>query len=293
MYDDGSGEAPDSHPQTPSLAGPFCYAWADINKEELEPGYYEMWVDLPENLMMYACEKYWISIWGVGQYPPQSGWGYHSDPILLQPAVWGSNYFGLTFWTPGYDVLGFDHDMCFQLTSKPGCDPSIDVEKYIWDPDTQEWLDCDTEDEAIDFKPCTEITYKIVIENTGTCELYDVIVKDKLHESVEFLKAVPEPASVEIVPPDTLIEWYFDVLDQTQVVEIIITGHVRGEECSYDYNYVLVQGTCPHGKTVRDEDWCWIHVGPTSRIILQNRLLAQIFERFPNAFPLLRQLLSL
>jgi len=133
MYDDGSGEAPDSHPETPSFAGPFCYSWDDIDKELLQDTgtsiYYELSVDLPENILIPPCEKIWIAIWGVGFFPPQSGWGSHED-FQLSPAVWGSNFWGHVFWTPGYDVQGYDHDMCFQLTTKedpvPPTAPTID-----------------------------------------------------------------------------------------------------------------------------------------------------------------------
>jgi hypothetical protein len=122
-FDDGSGTAPAGTPYAPTYAGPFCYTDSQVTKVLLEEWYYEMSVDLPENIPFYPCEKYWISIWGVGQVFPQSGWGYHSDQILLHPAVWGSAYFGFPFWTDGYDVLGFDHDMCFQLTTKGDPEP--------------------------------------------------------------------------------------------------------------------------------------------------------------------------
>jgi len=117
MNDDGTGEAPDGHPANPTYAGPFCPQWSDITIEELEPGYYLMSFDLPD-VTFPANSTFWISIFGFGQYPPYSGWGYHQDPIYLSPSVWGSDYFGYSFWTPGYDVQGFDHDMCFQLTTK-------------------------------------------------------------------------------------------------------------------------------------------------------------------------------
>jgi hypothetical protein len=132
--DDGSGTAPLGHPFTPSYAGPFQYTWAQCNPIFIDDTgssiYYECSVDLPENIPFEPCVKYWISIWGIGAYPPQSGWGYHQDPILIQPAVWGSDYFGFVFWTPGFDVLGHDFDMCFQLTTKedplPPTPPVID-----------------------------------------------------------------------------------------------------------------------------------------------------------------------
>ena len=130
MYDDGSGKAPNSQPETPSYAGPFWYAWTDIYKKDLGDGYYQMRVYLPDYIKFLACEKFWISIWGVGFYPPQSGWGLHETPIMLNPAVWASDIFGYPFWTPGSSVFFFDHDMCFQLRSiyilLPPSEPTID-----------------------------------------------------------------------------------------------------------------------------------------------------------------------
>ena len=292
MYDDGSGNAPDSHPLNPSFAGPFCYAWEDINKEEIEPGYYEMWVYLPENIPFPGCYKFWISIWAVGDSFPQSGWGYHQDPITMHETVLRSDYFGVPDWTDTSELLGYAVDQCFQLTQKEDCNPSIDVEKYVWDPETQEWIDADTEDEAVDFAKCSEITFKIVITNTGDCALYDIKVSDKMHDTLEFLAGDPEPDEWWYEEPDYHLFWFFDVLDQTESKEIYVTAHVAADACSLDYNYVLVEATCEHGKEVRDDDWCWIH-SAVSRTILQNRLLARFFERFPNMFPLLQQLLAL
>jgi hypothetical protein len=125
--DDGSGNAPQgSDPYNPTYAGPYCYTWDQITKELIEDTgtsiYYELSVDLPENIPFEACQKFWISIWGQGAFPPQSGWGYHQT-FLLTPAVWGSVYFGIPFWTPGVDVLGYDFDMCFQLTTKAEPEP--------------------------------------------------------------------------------------------------------------------------------------------------------------------------
>lgn len=134
-YDDGTGNSPTGTPYTPSLAGPFCYAWDEIEKEEIEPGYYEMSVDLPENIP-FDEGKYWISIWGVGAFPPQSGWGLHEDPIRLHMAVFGSDYFGFTFWTNSEDVFGYAADMCFQLTTKEEAIPKI-----CCDPVGMNWAD--------------------------------------------------------------------------------------------------------------------------------------------------------
>ena len=130
MKDDGSGCSPDSHPQTPSFAGPFCYSWEEICKELIEDTgnhiYYTMSVDLPEGVIFTGSDKFWISIWAEGVYPPHSGWGYHYD-YMLNPAVLGSEYYNFSFWTPGDEVLGFNFDMCFQLTGWPNLPPSAPI----------------------------------------------------------------------------------------------------------------------------------------------------------------------
>jgi len=130
MKDDGSGCSPDSHPQTPSFAGPFCYSWEEICKELIEDTgnhiYYTMSVDLPEAVIFTGSDKFWISIWAEGVYPPHSGWGYHYD-YMLNPAVLGSEYYNFSFWTPGDEVLGFNFDMCFQLTGWPNLPPSAPI----------------------------------------------------------------------------------------------------------------------------------------------------------------------
>jgi hypothetical protein len=133
-YDNGTGEEPMGHPKNPSFAGPYCFTWEEIVKEVLEDTgqslYYKLSVNLPEVLVFDADVKYWISIWGdMTDFPPQSGWGYHQS-FLFAPAVWGSDYFGFPFWTPGVDVLGVDFDNCFELTAPtpptPPTDPRID-----------------------------------------------------------------------------------------------------------------------------------------------------------------------
>ncbi len=122
-YDNTTEDEPDGHPQTPSFAGPYYFAWNEIGKELLYDSgnsvYYVLWVDLPEIIIFEAGHKFWISIWAEGAYPPQSGWGYHKT-FLLNPAVLGSDYFGFPFWTPGFDIQGFDFDMAFQLTGPIG-----------------------------------------------------------------------------------------------------------------------------------------------------------------------------
>jgi len=98
--------------------------------------YYEMTYNLPVDKwnVFDAGKRYWVSIIGnLWMDPPPyeySGWGFHKT-AKLYPAVWGSYSGGITYWTPGIDILGFDFDMAFQLFEKSAevcCDGEL-----IWD----------------------------------------------------------------------------------------------------------------------------------------------------------------
>jgi hypothetical protein len=290
--DDGSGGAPAALPYQPSYAGPFCFTVNEYTEEYLDETetslFYEYSVDLPEPITFNACEKYWIAIWGAGVFPPQSGWGFHED-FQLSPCVWGSDFWGYVYWTPGYDIQGYDHDMAFQLTGPSPCEPCIDVEKYVWDTWNQEWVDADTEDEALDVKICKEVSFKIVIHNCGNEPLYEIVVKDKMHNSLKFISSDPEGESY-YEEPFWYINWFFNgPLDPCETIEIYITAHVEGPECSYDFNYVLVEAYgC--GEIVRDEDYAWVHAHDRAREF--NSPILNFLETHPNMFPLLQILLE-
>jgi hypothetical protein len=284
-HDRGDGMAPGS-----IYLGEFCYSWADINKEEIAPGEYEMWVYLPENYMFYACEKYWISIWAVGDHYPQSGWGYHISPILLHQAVLKSDWFGVPDWTDTSELLGYPVDMCFQLTTKEG-NPSIDVEKYVWDPKNQEWVDADSESTALELPKNTDATFKIVIHNNGDVSLFNIIVDDKMHDSLEFIAADPTPDEIGHTEPFWYMIWHFPgPLNPCDTIEIYITAKVKGPVCSYDYNYVLVSGDGV-GQTVQDEDYCYVHAIKNGKSV--NLSFIQWLESHLNVFPIIQKLLKL
>jgi hypothetical protein len=293
-YDDGTGNKPGG-----IFLGPFLYdstQYTETLLEELPADqriYYEISVDLPENYMFYADHKYWISIQGIGPIPPQSGWGYHLDPVTLHEAVFRSEYFGHIDWTDWsiVDPDGGPRDMCFQLTTKQTCEPGIDVEKYVKDKNGN-WVDADTQNAALDIPICTEITFKIVITNTGTCDLIDIIVKDIMHDSLKFIQADPEPDHFAYEPPEYLIEWFFPgPLPPDATIEIYIVAHVEGPECSYDYNKVDVVATCIHGITVTDRDECWVHAVKKSKSI--NTPFLTWLQNHPNMFPLIQKMVKL
>jgi hypothetical protein len=294
MYDDGSGEEPDSHPQNPSLAGPFSFEWDKIDKELLEDTgsiiFYKLFVELPERIPIQENEKIWISIWGIGQFPPQSGWGFHQH-YQLNPAVWGSEYWSYDFWTPGYDVQGYHHDMCFQLVSKEPCFPDMDVEKYVWDNNNQEWIDADIETKALEAIIGTNVTFKIVVQNNGSGPLENILIRDKMHDSLEFLGGDPEPDDWFYLKPFYYLEWFISgPLNQNETIEVNITAHVNGPHYSFNFNHGRAEaGGC--GETVEDEDYAWIHALKKGKSA--NFPFLDWLENHVNMFPMLKIILKL
>jgi uncharacterized repeat protein (TIGR01451 family) len=285
--DDGSGEAPSGMPYQPTYAGPYCFAWSDIEIEDLGNQYYSMSVDLPETLTFAGCEKYWISIWGYGLFPPQSGWAAHYD-LQLSGAVWGSNFWGYVYWTPGFDIQGYDHDQCFQLTGPEACDPSIDLEKEVQDEDGV-WQQADTRETAVDLPICNTATFRITIKNTGNCPLFNIVVRDIMHDSLEYTSSDPE-GEVYYEEPNWIIEWYFEgPLAPGDAIVIYVTAHVAGEDCSIDENKAVVDAVCEHGTPVNDADSAFVHCYKKS--IDFNRPFLSFLESHPNMFPLLQKLL--
>ena len=282
--DDGTGTAPTGGGlDDPSVTAIASYFFPDVCGVVDPNGIYEYEVVLNPPIVFEPCYKYWIAIQAVFCYPPQWGWA-NTDGIQLHSAVQGFPLLGTPFWTP----IDPEVDMAFQLTSEE-CEPCIDVEKYVWDPEYQEWVDADTKDTALDVAKCDEITYKIVIHNCGTVELYDIVVKDKMHKSVKYIASDP-PGEHYFEDPFHYIEWFFPgPLYPCETIEIYITAHVEGPECSYDENYVLVEAYgC--GNIVRDDDSAWIHVKGCGIPIL--RPFLYFLEAHPNMFPLLQKMLQ-
>jgi hypothetical protein len=105
FYDDfGDGTKPGA------VIATWVFPNSDVNETNIYLNIFSYSVDLPSPLTFLAGTKYWITIQGIGTYPPYSGWGYHLDPILLHQAVFRSVYWGYPDWTDQ------SHDMCFQLT---------------------------------------------------------------------------------------------------------------------------------------------------------------------------------
>jgi hypothetical protein len=105
FYDDfGDGTKPGA------VIASWVFPNSDVNETNIYLNIYSYSVDLPTPMTFLVGTKYWITIQGIGAYPPYSGWGYHLDPILLHEGVFRSVYWGYPDWTDQ------SLDMCFQLT---------------------------------------------------------------------------------------------------------------------------------------------------------------------------------
>ena len=216
-----------------------------------------------------AGQPQYIHQWDLS-VPGYTGVQHDVNPDVGSGSGIAGGLFFTTDFAPGYATLGGlyqdgdppgtgDWVFCYELCEYEECEASIDVEKYVWDPDHQEWIDADYNNTALDLPICTDTTFKIVIHNDGEEPLYDIIVKDKMHDSLKFISGDPEPDEIYYEKPFWYMEWYFPgPLMPCNTIELYITAHVNGPECSYDFNYVLVEAFgC--GEIVRDEDYAWVH----------------------------------
>jgi len=240
-------------------------------------GYYDGWTAYEwsyENPCI-TLSKGWVSIQGF----------YHPD-----------NCWFLWLGSPDGDGIFFQDgsgwvqdDLAFELTG--ACSPSVDIEKYIKNPDTGDWVDADTPSDAIDIKICTNTEFKIVIHNNGECPIEDIDIYDNMHDSLELIYADPDPNDFVYYPPYYNIYWYFPgPLNPCETIEIYITAHVVGPVCSLEYNHVEVEAKSIHGNRVYDEDYAYFHCYKKSRVI--NKPLLQFLQNHPYLFSLLQKLIQ-
>ena len=176
------------------------------------------------------------------------------------------------------------------LTGPLPYEPSIDVEKEVFDSETGKWVDADTENEALDVPICNDVTFKIIIHNNGEIPLENIHVSDAMHDSLKYISADPEPDDFQYNPPFYNIWWIFPgPLPVGETITVYITAHVEGPECSIDYNYVMVTAYAG-GTSASDEDYAYVHAYKKSREL--NSPILNFLQSHPNLFPLLQKLLQ-
>jgi hypothetical protein len=239
-------------------------------------------------------QYYWEAQLDPCCYMPGGGWV--SIQSIDSPNgcwfLWASSADGDMYcYQEGSTTPDGDSDCAFQLTAfgEP-CDPCIDVEKYVLDKDGN-WVDADTQDEALDILICKDATFKITIKNCGDVDLVNLVVKDKMHDSLKFINGDPEPDEWYYEEPFYYLDWYIPLLPVDGSIDIFVTAHVEGPECSYDFNYVLVEAEgCEPPEVVRDEDYAWVHA--TEKSVAFNTPILNFLQSHQYMFPLLKLLLQ-
>lgn len=167
-------------------------------------------------------------------------------------------------------------------------DPSVDVEKYVWDPKILEWIDADTDNTAIGITIDSIVYFKIVIHNDGDVPIFDIIIRDRMNDSLEYKAANPEPDEFQHNPPFYNLEWYFpDLLPEGDMIEILLQARVKGPVCTYESNYVRVDADPEH---IVDGDYAYVHAIERSRDI--NTPFLNWLLNHPNMFPILQHILQ-
>jgi len=129
--------------------------------------------------------------------------------------------------------------------------PDIDLDKTVWDG-TCFWVD------EISAYPGEIVTFKIVVENKGSCDLTDVWINDTLSESLEYV----EDSSIPFEPiiDGQNLSWYFNMIEEDEIIEIIFNATVIGQPCQTDINWAMVEARGPCGSIVTDDDSAKVHV---------------------------------
>jgi len=133
--------------------------------------------------------------------------------------------------------------------------PGINVEKYVWDGNCF-WV------EETSRYPGEKATFKIVVENTGDCNLYNILIVDTLSDSLEY---VINSATLNGEPYEPIIEgknltWTWNILEPQETLVIIFNATVVGLPCGVDTNWVYVEAEDSCGTIVDDEDSAKVHI---------------------------------
>lgn len=223
--------------------------------------YFSYWVDLADPIPFTGGEKYWISIQGVGAFPPQSGMAGHNDTIVLHQGAFKSVYFGYPDWVNIEEILDVPADGCFQLTG--------DGEPVV--PD----LDCDGDLLWDEVTPGAKVNGTFVVINAGdTGSMLE-------WEVAEY-------------PKDWGTNWTFipdgGFVGTTTSEEVFVEVEAPDEKNEeFEGDIVLVNSK-------NAADTCSIHIilkTPRSRAFNTFPLFLRFLENHPYMFPMLRQLLGL
>jgi hypothetical protein len=150
-----------------------------------------------------------------------------------------------------FDVTVYDDDYAYVHAIQPPS-PGIDVEKYVWDDILGEWVDADTDLDALDQNISEVAMFKIAIQNTGyLVDLEDIYIYDLMDDSMTFVDASIMPDTITPVGGGTVLEWNIPgPLLVGDWINITVWAHVVGPDCSIDENFVFVEGKWYYGASI-------------------------------------------
>lgn len=212
------------------------------------------------------------------------------DPVI-EPAF-GDVIFSQRYYEPdeNWDPISPEDNLAFELTGEYAT--SIDVEKYVYDSVTTNWVDADTESTAQGITIGGTAEFKIIIHNDGDYPLYNIGVVDTMLDGLTYISADPAFDDMTYDPPYWYFTWAFPgPLMPCNIIEIYLTASVQGPESSINFNSVEVIGFEANGTSAYDNDFCYVMSNKKSKTI--NMPFLNFLESHPTLFPLLRQLLGL
>ncbi|MCK5030529.1 MAG: hypothetical protein KAR64_03595, partial [Thermoplasmatales archaeon] len=146
--------------------------------------------------------------------------------------------------------------------------PSVDVEKKIWDPDTQSWV------ESIDASAGSTVRFNISIHNDGICSgLMGITVIDTLPPSLGYADDATPREPDDISPDGKQLTWSFPgpfLVCNWIYIEFNATVLYCSE---LDINVVNVSAQCMiTSETVYDEDIASVFGQPISSIDIEKKI---------------------
>jgi hypothetical protein len=210
--------------------------------------------------MCQANQKYWLVVQAALDYPPLWMWATNgNNQNFLSSAVHGFPLIDVPYWT----VIE-DSDMAFYLIGGPY--PPQQPPK----PD----LGCTGQLSWDKIKPGSTVTGSFQVMNNGESDSH-------LNWTVESYPdwgtwSFTPSSGINLAPTDGIV-----------IVQVEVTApSIKNQE---------FQGQVKIVNTDNSSDFCFIPVTlttPLNSALLQHPFIQTLFERFPHAFPKLRQLLG-
>ena len=222
----------------------------------------------------------WASEQGYGQNIPANSIIYiEFDALVLECG----DHKNTGYVRGNYSTTEFvdDQETAWVYAYCQQCEPGIDVEKYVWCPMTQQWID-----NQINFNMEDTVYFNITVENIGTCTLYDWYIDDWMENGLTYnevlsfkvvqgdtvwnLDSRKDPQDISYNVEDegyyTVLEWWdtgeepFEFIPGT-IIYIELSAVVTSEVyCDYLENWACAEGYYDVDAYVWDEDVIYLDI---------------------------------